>query len=108
MRDYWFLVNFVCSYILRLIFEVLYGINFLFLLEGEDFNRFFIAEELLIIYGSMRGYMVVNGILDCSRIVRYIFKDFVNGRLFYCYFLFDVDFEEFYDCGLVLKDFMEK
>lgn len=108
MRDHWPPVNLVCSYIPRSTFEALYGINLPPPPEGEDPNRLPTAEELLTTYGSMRGYMAVNGTPDCPRTARYILKDFVNGRLLYCHPPPDVDPEDFHDCGLVPKDLREK
>ncbi|XP_061169825.1 large subunit GTPase 1 homolog [Saccostrea echinata] len=108
MRDHWPPVNLVCSYIQRETLEALYGINLPPPPEGEDPNRWPTAEELLTTYGSMRGYMSVNGIPDCPRTARYILKDFVNGRLLYCHPPPDVDEKNFQLGGIVPKDIREK
>ncbi|XP_062621737.1 large subunit GTPase 1 homolog [Saccostrea cucullata] len=108
MRDHWPPVNLVCSYIQRETLEALYGINLPPPQEGEDPNRPPTAEELLTTYGSMRGYMSVNGIPDCPRTARYILKDFVNGRLLYCHPPPDVDEKDFQSGGIVPKDLRDK
>ncbi|CAG2172506.1 unnamed protein product [Oppiella nova] len=54
-------------------------------IEFEDQNRFATPEELLTTYGFSRGFMTQRGIPDNCRSARYILKDFVCGKLLYCY-----------------------
>lgn len=108
MRDHWPPVNLVCSYIPRVTLEALYGINLPSPLEGEDPDRSPTAEEVLTTYGSMRGYMSVNGIPDCPRTARYVLKDFVNGRLLHCHSPPNVDLKDFQSQGIIPKDLKDK
>ncbi|OTF72215.1 hypothetical protein BLA29_001566, partial [Euroglyphus maynei] len=41
--------------------------------------------ELLTVYGYSRGFMTQRGLPDTSKAAKYILKDFVQGRICYCY-----------------------
>nr|XP_015912339.1 large subunit GTPase 1 homolog [Parasteatoda tepidariorum] len=43
------------------------------------------AEEFLNAHGYSRGYMTSRGLPDNARSARYILKDFINGKLLYCF-----------------------
>ncbi|XP_026465202.1 large subunit GTPase 1 homolog, partial [Ctenocephalides felis] len=85
MRDHVPPINLVASLIPRHIIEDTYGIMIAKPLEGEDPDRAPVAEEVLNAYGYNRGFMTANGQPDCPRSARYILKDYVNGKLLYCY-----------------------
>ncbi|KAL4630735.1 hypothetical protein GN956_G15984 [Arapaima gigas] len=68
----------------REVLEATYGINIIRPREDEDPERPPSAEELLMAYGYMRGFMTAHGQPDQSRSARYILKDFVSGKLLYC------------------------
>ncbi|CAF4123339.1 unnamed protein product [Rotaria sp. Silwood2] len=53
--------------------------------EGEDENRPPTAVELCATYAYRRGFMTHKGIPDGSRAARLILKDYVKGKLLYCY-----------------------
>lgn len=55
----------------------------------------FISFKLKIFVDN-RGFMTANGEPDNSRAARYILKDYVNGKLLYCYGPPNVDQEEFH------------
>lgn len=78
-------VKLITSLIPRHVFESIYNITIPNPHETEDPNRPPTAEELLNAYGYMRGFMTHRGLPDTSRASRYILKDFVNGKLLYCY-----------------------
>uniref|UniRef100_A0A673CDU5 Large subunit GTPase 1 homolog n=1 Tax=Sphaeramia orbicularis TaxID=375764 RepID=A0A673CDU5_9TELE len=69
----------------RCVLEGTYGINIIRPREDEDPDRPPTSEELLMAYGYMRGFMTSHGQPDQSRSARYILKDYVNGKLLYCY-----------------------
>lgn len=85
MRDHVPAVNTLCTLIPRHILEDTYGILITKPTEGEDPNRPPHSEELLLAYGYNRGFMTANGQPDQSRSARRVLKDFVNGKLLYCY-----------------------
>uniref|UniRef100_A0A3Q3R0J6 CP-type G domain-containing protein n=1 Tax=Monopterus albus TaxID=43700 RepID=A0A3Q3R0J6_MONAL len=78
MRDH------VPATIPRHVLEGTYGINIIRPREDEDPERLPTAEELLMAYGYMRGFMTSHGQPDQSRSARYILKDYVSGKLLYC------------------------
>ncbi|XP_033764098.1 large subunit GTPase 1 homolog [Pecten maximus] len=96
MRDHVPPTSLICQLIPKSILEETYSINLPEPAEGEDPNRCPTAGELLNVYGYMRGYMTANGLPDCPRTSRYILKDFVHGKLLYCYPPPDVDVETFH------------
>ncbi|XP_054160538.1 large subunit GTPase 1 homolog [Oppia nitens] len=69
----------------RYVFESHYTICLPKPTEYEDENRFVTPEELLTTYGFSRGFMTQRGIPDNCRSARYILKDFVSGKLNYCF-----------------------
>ncbi|XP_070508391.1 large subunit GTPase 1 homolog [Chironomus tepperi] len=85
MRDHVPPINTLCTLIPRHILEDTYGILITKPMEGEDPDRPPHSEELLLAYGYNRGYMTANGQPDQSRSARRVLKDFVNGKLLYCY-----------------------
>ncbi|XP_041785121.1 large subunit GTPase 1 homolog [Anopheles merus] len=85
MRDHVPPVNLLCTLIPRHILEDTYGIMISKPLEGEDPNRPPYSEELLLAFAYNRGFMTANGQPDQSRGSRYVLKDYVNGKLLYCY-----------------------
>lgn len=85
MRDHVPPVNLLCTLIPRHILEDTYGIMIAKPLEGEDPLRPPYSEELLLAFAYNRGYMTANGQPDQSRGSRYVLKDYVNGKLLYCY-----------------------
>lgn len=85
MRDHVSPINLLCTQIPRHVLEEKYGIIIAKPLEGEDANRSPYSEEFLLAYGYNRGFMTANGQPDQSRSSRYVLKDYVNGKLLYCY-----------------------
>ncbi len=53
--------------------------------EEDEENRKATALELLSAYGYAKGFMTARGLPDTSRAARYLLKDFVCGRLLFCY-----------------------
>ncbi|XP_049290056.1 large subunit GTPase 1 homolog [Anopheles funestus] len=96
MRDHVPPVNLLCTLIPRHILEDTYGIMISKPLEGEDPNRPPYSEELLLAFAYNRGFMTANGQPDQSRGSRYVLKDYVNGKLRYCYAPPGIDQEEFH------------
>lgn len=85
MRDYNEPSNICTTHIPRNVFEMYYGITIPKPKEYEDQNRVPTAEELCSTYAIYRGYMNHKGMPDVSRAARLILKDYVNGKLLYCY-----------------------
>ncbi|XP_052888330.1 large subunit GTPase 1 homolog [Anopheles moucheti] len=96
MRDHVPPVNLLCTLIPRHILEDTYGIMISKPLEGEDPNRPPYSEELLLAFAYNRGFMTANGQPDQSRGSRYVLKDYVNGKLLYCYAPPGIGQEEFH------------
>ncbi|UJR33522.1 hypothetical protein I4U23_020967 [Adineta vaga] len=63
--------------------------------EGEDEYRPPTAVEFCGTFAYRRGFMTHKGIPDGSRAARLILKDYVNGKLLYCYPPPGCDSEEF-------------
>jgi len=114
-------VNMVASLIPRHVFEEKYGIMIPKPREGEDPERPPTAEEILSAYGceflfytdrkltfrdilennlfvfsDNRGFMTQRGLPDVSRSARCVLKDFVAGKLLYCYAPPEVDQAQFH------------
>ncbi|KAM9383864.1 large subunit GTPase 1 homolog [Pholidichthys leucotaenia] len=85
MRDHVPAVSLICQTIPRHVLEGTYGINIIRPREDEDPDRPPTAEELLLAYGYMRGFMTSHGQPDQSRSARYVLKDYVGGKLLYCH-----------------------
>ncbi|CAJ1060727.1 large subunit GTPase 1 homolog [Xyrichtys novacula] len=85
MRDHVPAVSLICQSVPRHVLEGTYGINIIRPREDEDPDRNPTSEELLMAYGYMRGFMTSHGQPDQSRSARYILKDYVSGKLLYCY-----------------------
>uniref|UniRef100_A0A182SFS3 Large subunit GTPase 1 homolog n=1 Tax=Anopheles maculatus TaxID=74869 RepID=A0A182SFS3_9DIPT len=96
MRDHVPPVNLLCTLIPRHILEDTYGIMISKPLEGEDPNRPPHSEDLLLAFAYNRGFMTANGQPDQSRGSRYVLKDYVNGKLLYCYAPPGIAQEEFH------------
>ncbi|KAJ8277183.1 hypothetical protein GJAV_G00072320 [Gymnothorax javanicus] len=75
----------VCKNIPRTVLEGIYGISIIRPREDQDPDRPPTAEELLMAYGYMRGFMTTHGQPDQSRSARYVLKDYVSGKLLYCH-----------------------
>lgn len=84
MTDHVGPVNLVASLIPRHVLESTYSICLPVPHETEDLTRAPTSEELLNVYGYMRGFMTQSGLPDNPRASRYILKDFVSGKLLYC------------------------
>jgi len=100
MRDYIGPVNLVCHQIPRSILSNLYHIMLPLPREGEDENRPPTSVELCATYAYARGFMTHKGIPDGSRAARLILKDYVNGKLLYCYPPPDHDSEQFQEYSI--------
>ncbi|ETN66656.1 nucleostemin 3 [Anopheles darlingi] len=96
MRDHVPPVNLLCTLIPRHVLEDTYGIMISKPLEGENPTRPPHSEELLLAFAYNRGFMTANGQPDQSRGSRYVLKDYVNGKLLYCYAPPGVVQEEFH------------
>lgn len=95
IRDHIPPVNLVCNVIPRKVLEVTYGINIPKPLDGEKESRAPTSAEFLDSYGLMRGFMTSRGLPDNPRCARIILKDYVKGKLLYCYCPPDGDQSEF-------------
>ncbi|CAF0865341.1 unnamed protein product [Rotaria sordida] len=95
MRDYIGPVNHVCHQIPRFVLSHIYNIMLPLPKEGEDENRPPTSVELCGTYAYRRGFMTHKGIPDGSRAARLILKDYVNGKLLYCYPPLGYNSEEF-------------
>lgn len=84
MKNALFPVGAITNKIPAHVFESLYGI-ILPNIESDDLSRKVTALELLSSFGFSRGFMTQRGLPDTSRAARYILKDFVSGKLLYCY-----------------------
>lgn len=93
IRDHIPPINLICNRIPRKVLEVTYGINIPKPLEGEC--RVPTSAEFLDSYGLMRGFMTSRGLPDNPRCSRIILKDYVKGKLLYCYCPPDGDQDEF-------------
>lgn len=67
------------------IFESLYGLILKKPGSDQDSNRNVSSLELLTVYGYSRGFMTQRGLPDTSKSAKFILKDFVTGKLLYCY-----------------------
>ncbi|XP_005921035.1 large subunit GTPase 1 homolog [Haplochromis burtoni] len=85
MRDHVPAISLICQTIPRHVLEGTYGINIIRPREDEDPDRPPTAEELLMAYGYMRGFMTSHGQPDQSRSARYVLKDYVSGKLLHCH-----------------------
>lgn len=85
IRDHIPPINLICNKIPRKVLEVTYGINIPKPLDGEDESRVPTSAEFLDSYGLMRGFMTSRGLPDNPRCARIILKDYVKGKLLYCY-----------------------
>ncbi|XP_024064906.1 large subunit GTPase 1 homolog isoform X2 [Terrapene carolina triunguis] len=85
MRDHVPPISLICQHIPRHILEATYGINIIRPREDEEPDRQPTSEELLTAYGYMRGFMTAHGQPDQPRSARYVLKDYVSGKLLYCY-----------------------
>ena len=84
MRSYYGPVSLVCQRIPRDVLEETYGVQLPPPGEGEDPDRAPYVSELLQSYAYNRGFMSMRG-PDESRASRIILKDYVNGKLLYCF-----------------------
>ncbi|XP_014271759.1 large subunit GTPase 1 homolog [Halyomorpha halys] len=96
MRDHVSPTSLLVTLIPRSVIESEYGIMIPKPLEGEDPDRPPTSEELLNSYAYCRGFMTQNGQPDNPRASRYILKDFVTGRLLYCFAPPGIPQEEFH------------
>lgn len=85
MRDHVPPITLLAKLIPRHILEEFYSIILPKPAEGEDSERSPTSEEVLNAFGYNRGFMTQNGQPDNPRSARYILKDFVNGKLLYCF-----------------------
>lgn len=97
MRDYNEPSNIMATHIPRNVIEMYYGIQIVKPKDYEDQNRIPTSEELCSAYAINRGYRNHKSMPDVSRAARLILKDYVNGKLLYCYPPVGVDSESFQD-----------
>jgi large subunit GTPase 1 len=83
MRDYVEPINLLAHHIPKNVLEMVYGVSFKKPIEGKDPQL--TAEDICSCYSTFRGYMNHKGMPDVNRGARYILKDYVNGKLLYCY-----------------------
>lgn len=92
-------VTIIASKIPGHIFETLYGLMLPRsdeVEEEENHDRKASALEILSAYGYSKGFMTQRGLPDTSRAARYILKDFVTGKLLFCYAPPNVKQEEYH------------
>lgn len=75
----------VCNHIPRNVLESMYGIMLPISTDEVYPDRNPTAYELLTAYARIRGFMSHKGVPDTQRASRLILKDYVNGKLCYCY-----------------------
>lgn len=75
----------VAQNIPRDVLEFLYGVKLPRPTEDEDPDRPPTGKEFLEAYAYIRGFMTVHGSPDYSRAGRIVLKDYVNGKLLFCY-----------------------
>ena len=85
MKEYVEPLNLVIHHIPKQVIEMFYGIELPKPKEGQDPNRPSTAEEVCSTYAFYKGYMNHKGMPDVQRAARYILKDYVNGKLLFCY-----------------------
>lgn len=85
MRDYVEPCNLITSHVPRNVFDMYYGMSIPKPKEWENPNRAPTSEELCSAYAIFRGYLNHKGMPDVSRSARFMLKDYVNGKLLYCY-----------------------
>lgn len=85
MRDPMPPVALISSRFPRHAWAIVYGVVLPEVREGEATDRPPNAEELLVAYGYMRGFMTQRGMPDSSRSARYILKDYISGKLLHCH-----------------------
>jgi hypothetical protein len=85
MRDYISPVSLVAQRIPRIVLEDTYGIILPMPAEHEDQARKPTASELLSTYAAMRGFRTSHGAPDESRAARIVLKNYVAGKLLYCF-----------------------
>ncbi|RNA00035.1 large subunit GTPase 1 -like protein [Brachionus plicatilis] len=85
MRDYVEPMNLAIDHIPRAVYEMIYGIQIKKPTEGQNQERAPTAEEVASAYAIFRSYFNHKGMPDVQRASRYILKDYVNGKLLYCY-----------------------
>jgi large subunit GTPase 1 len=86
LREYTGPVALVARHIPKWFIEATYGINIVVRSEEEGGTGEPTAEEILVAYATARGFMRSGmGTPDESRAARYILKDYVAGKLLYCY-----------------------
>lgn len=91
LRDYIGPSRLLCDYIPKSVFEAIYGLSFT--LKHEAFEEENVPSEYVVDYSQLlstyaihRGYRTSNfGNPDESRASRILLKDFVGGKLLYCY-----------------------
>jgi hypothetical protein len=81
MKEHFPPMELICERIPKALLERTYGIVLPALREGQMRVS---AEDLLMAYGCLRGYMTSHGRPDLPRSSRYILKDYVAGKLSYC------------------------
>lgn len=75
----------VCKHIPREVLEATYGIMLPTPTDEICPNRYPTPDELLSAYARIRGFMKHKGLPDIQRASRFVLKDYVNGKLCYCY-----------------------
>nr|CAH8825349.1 unnamed protein product [Trichobilharzia regenti] len=88
MRDYLAPIGLVCERIPRDVLEIMYGINLPKCQDSQLENkssRTLTPHELLAAHAFMHGFMTAKGNPNYDRSARLILKDYVKGKLLYCY-----------------------
>lgn len=75
----------ICNHIPRDVLESMYGIMLPIPTDEVYPDRNPTAYELLTAYARIRGFMSHKGVPDIQRASRLVLKDYVNGKLCYCY-----------------------
>ncbi|XP_035232979.1 large subunit GTPase 1 homolog, partial [Stegodyphus dumicola] len=78
-------ISLVTNLIPRNILESTYSVMLPSPAEGKDINSQPTAEEFLDAYGYNRGYMTQRGLPNNALSARHILKDFIDGKILYCY-----------------------
>ncbi|KAJ3436553.1 large subunit gtpase 1 [Anaeramoeba flamelloides] len=94
LRDYIGPITVVCQRIPREVMELLYGIKLPKPKFGQSKNQAPTAYQFLESYAESRSFMTAKGVPNVSKSARLILKDYVSGRLLYCFPPPKKDFED--------------
>ncbi|XP_027195414.2 nucleostemin 3 [Dermatophagoides pteronyssinus] len=99
IKDVFMAIEAITSKVPAAVFESMYGIMLNKTNDNpdEDSIPIYVSPlELLTVYGYSRGFMTQRGLPDTSKAAKYLLKDFVQGRICYCYAPPNVDQQQYH------------